>query len=273
MRAEIFHIDAFTRTLFGGNSACVVILHEEIDKERMLMIAAENGVAETAFLLKKGCAECGKEGEEFWGLRWFTPDLEMDLCGHATLASAFVLYECKGVKRVMFDTCEGRIGVDRDYDSDGRPSFLLHFPRRDAKPAKLPDNIFMALNIKPKEVYLSRDYILLYSSAKEIAGININREEFDKINLGPGGVAVTAVGEECDFVSRFFTPQSTILEDPVTGSAHCTLAPFWAERLGRRELFAKQISRRCGELYCTVYDDEVSIKGYATLFSAGTIEL
>lgn len=270
MKAEIFHIDAFTRTLFGGNSACVVLLPHEIEKERMLLIAAENGVAETAFVLKEESSEVGRE---VWRLRWFTPDLEMDLCGHATLASAFVLYELKGINEVVFDTCEGEIVVNRQYDSAGATVYLLHFPRRDACRAVLPENIYRALNIKPKEVYLSRDYILLYSSAKEIADININREEFDKINLGPGGVAVTAVGEECDFVSRFFTPQSTILEDPVTGSAHCTLAPFWAERLGKRELFAKQISRRGGELFCTVSDDEVAISGYATLFSFGIIEL
>lgn len=268
MKAEIFHIDAFTRELFKGNQACVVILPYEIEKERMLKIAAENGVAETAFLL-----DAGKEkGCNHFILRWFTPDIEMDLCGHATLASAFVLYEIKGFDKVSFYTCEGVINVERRYDDNGVPAFMLHFPRRDAKSANLPESILRALNIKPKEVYLSRDFVLVYDTAREIGEIEVNRDVFNEINLDPGGVAVTAKGDDCDFVSRFFTPQATILEDPVTGSAHCTLAPFWAERLGKDELYARQISARGGELYCKVYENEVTITGYAILFYSGILE-
>jgi PhzF family phenazine biosynthesis protein len=251
---------------------------------------------ETAFLLKEEVSanvvpdrsghSVKKSGR--YSLRWFTPDIEMDLCGHATLASAYVVYEILGEKEAIFDTCEGEIKVARcpagcDGGSGGYEfRYILDFPSRPAKPAKLPENIYNALSIKPKEVYLSRDYILLYDDEEQIRNIKIDRAEFDKINLDPGGIAVTSSeiysgkksicggAKDCgdatfDFVSRFFTPQATILEDPVTGSAHCTLVPFWAERLSKNKLHAAQLSERGGELFCEIKNNRVLIGGYAKL--------
>lgn len=245
---------------FLGSPACVVLIDEKLSDKQMLAMAAKNGLPETAFL--------SEEDSGRYSLRWFTPDIEMDLCGHATLASAYIVYEVLGRDRAIFDTCEGEIRADK---SDGK--YILDFPSRPARPAKLPENIYNALSIKPKEVYLSRDYILRYENEDQIRSIEIDRAEFDKINLDPGGIAVTASdifsggvqspgGEVFDFVSRFFTPQATILEDPVTGSAHCTLVPFWAERLGRSKLHAAQLSGRGGELFCELKNGRVLIGGY-----------
>lgn len=312
MKETSYIVNAFVGKSSGflGSPACVVLLHERIPDTQMLAIAAKNGLPETAFLLKEEVTasvvpersghSVKKSGR--YSLRWFTPDIEMDLCGHATLASAYVVYEILGEKEAIFDTCEGEIKVarcpaERGSDSSGGGSgsgsgsggsssgdfmYVLDFPSRPAKPAKLPDNIYNALNIKPKEVYLSRDYLLLYDDEAQIRNIIIDRAEFDKINLDPGGIAVTsseiysgkksicAGVKNCgdatfDFVSRFFTPQATILEDPVTGSAHCTLVPFWAERLSKNKLHAAQLSERGGELFCELKDGRVLIGGYARL--------
>jgi predicted PhzF superfamily epimerase YddE/YHI9 len=143
----------------------------------------------------------------------------------------------------------------------------MSFPIREGVPCVLPEEIFDSLSIKPKEVYKARDYMLVYPSQNEIDGLEINRSVFDEININPGGVIITAPGKDCDFVSRFFTPQATILEDPVTGSAHCTLTPYWAKRLKKRVLRARQISLRGGELECTLDDSFVIIKGKAVTFS------
>lgn len=279
MDHKLYHIDAFTREVFKGNSACVVILAGALCDEVLLKIAAENGVAETAFILHK-------EGR--LTLRWFTPDLEMDLCGHATLAAAYVVFhfmpELIVGDKVTFDTCEGEIEVYREVDCNASNRFCLNFPIREGTKSVLPPQIANSLGRQPAEVYLSRDYHLVYDSPQEILDIEIDRTEFDKINLGTGGVVVSARGprkEEqcygvigaCDFVSRFFTPQATILEDPVTGSAHCTLAPYWAARLNKTELFARQISARGGELVCTMLDGRVMIKGEAVCYLTGIISL
>lgn len=260
----LYHIDAFTSRVFSGNSACVVFLPNELQDSTLLNIAMENAVAESAFILPT---------EQGLNLRWFTPDLEMDLCGHATLAAAYVVfnYYRNYVKdnRLIFNSCEGEITVTKEVDVSGRDLFCLDFPVREGVKAELPKEIAAALNIQPQEVYLSRDYHLVYKNAEEIAKIEINREEFDKINLGQGGVVVSAEGSTPDFVSRFFTPQATILEDPVTGSAHCTLVPYWAKRLGRSELYAKQISKRGGELWCTLEEGRVKIKGEAICYMRG----
>ena len=247
----------------------------------------ENAVAESAFILPT---------EQGLNLRWFTPDLEMDLCGHATLAAAFVIFnfykDYTKNNRVVFNTCEGEIVVNKEIESSGRELFSLDFPIREGVKAELPKEIAAALNIQPQEVYLSRDYHLVYKNAEEIAKLEINREEFDKINLGQGGVVVSAevfgkvikenlcrntsgdgklelVDLAPDFVSRFFTPQATILEDPVTGSAHCTLVPYWAKRLGKCELYARQISKRGGELWCSLKNGRVKIKGEAICYMEG----
>ena len=257
MKLELYQIDAFTDNVFGGNPACVVPLTEWLPDDMLFKIAKENAVPETAFFVDKG---------DKIDLRWFTPDIEMDLCGHATLATAHCLKAILNYPhdKIVFETASGDLTVSIEDDF-----YYLDFPSRMPVAAELPDIIKQSLNIQPKEVYKSRDYLLVYDTEQEIADIKIDRQLFDQINLSPGGVIVTAKGDSCDFVSRFFTPQSTILEDPVTGSAHCSLIPFWANRLGKEELYAKQISDRMGELYCRNKGDRVTIGGKAKTYAVG----
>ncbi|MDB2538995.1 PhzF family phenazine biosynthesis protein [Flavobacteriales bacterium] len=257
MKLPIFQIDAFSDKVFGGNPACVVPLENWLQDEVLLKIAQENAVAETAFFVKK---------ENNFHLRWFTPDIEMDLCGHATLATAHcILSELKlESEKVIFETLSGKLEVSLN---NGR--YLMDLPRRDPIAATLPDEIKNALNIQPKKVLKARDYLLVYENQKEIEDIVVNREVFDQINLNLGGVIVTAKGDHCDFVSRFFTPQATILEDPVTGSAHCTLTPYWSNELLKKRMNAQQISERKGELFCELKKDKVEISGKAVTFSLG----
>ena len=257
MKLPIFQIDAFSEKVFGGNPACVVPLENWLQDELLLKIAQENAVAETAFFVKMG---------KNFHLRWFTPDIEMDLCGHATLATAHcVLTELKlESEKVIFETLSGELEVSLN---NGR--YLMDLPRRDPIVATLPDEIKNALNIQPKKVLKARDYLLVYENQKQIEDIVVKREVFDQINLNPGGVIVTAIGDHCDFVSRFFTPQATILEDPVTGSAHCSLTPYWSEILNKKRMNAQQISERKGELFCGLKKDRVEISGKAVTFSLG----
>ena len=259
MKLEIYQIDAFTNKTFGGNPACVVPLTHWLADDILLKITKENAVAETAFFVDKG---------DKIHLRWFTPDIEMDLCGHATLATAHCL---KSILRypkdkIIFETLSGDLTVLVEDNL-----YHLDFPSRMPVVSQLPETISKALNIPPKEVYKARDYLLVYDTQKEIEEIKINRHMFDKINLNPGGVIVTAKGENCDFVSRFFTPQASILEDPVTGSAHCSLIPFWSSRLKKNELNALQISDRGGTLQCQNKKHRVLISGKAKTYSIGTL--
>jgi len=257
MELEIYQVDSFTEQVFHGNPACVVPLKNWLPDETLLKIARENAVAETAFFIDKG---------DFLHLRWFTPEIEMDLCGHATLATAHCLVAHLNYQknRIIFDTQVGPLKVNVE---DG--VYYMDFPSRMPEPTALPDIIERSLNIKPKEVFKSRDYVLLYESEQDIINIRIDRSIFDLINLDPGGVVVTAAGTDSDFVSRFFTPQSSILEDPVTGSAHCSLIPFWAKRLTKDKLLALQLSERGGKLYCENKPDRVIIAGKARTYSVG----
>ena len=261
MKLPIFQIDAFSDKVFGGNPACVVPLENWLQDEVLLKISKENAVAETAFFVRKG---------KNFHLRWFTPDIEMDLCGHATLATAHcILSELKlESEKVIFETLSGELEVSLN---NGR--YLLDLPRRDPIAATLPDEIKNALNIQPKKVLKARDYLLVYENQKEIEDIVVKREVFDQINLNPGGVIVTAKGDHCDFVSRFFTPQATILEDPVTGSAHCTLTPYWSNKFLKKSMNAQQISERKGELICELKEDRVEISGKAITYFEGYISL
>jgi PhzF family phenazine biosynthesis protein len=259
MKLELYQIDAFTDTIFGGNPACVVPLDKWLPNDILLKITKENAVAETAFFIDKG---------EKIHLRWFTPEIEMDLCGHATLATAHCLKTILNYKndKIIFETLSGDLTVIAENDF-----YYLDFPSRMPIESSLPENISKSLNIQPKEVLKSRDYVLLYDSEEDVKNITINRQFFDEINLGPGGVIVTAKGTNCDFVSRFFTPQASILEDPVTGSAHCSLIPFWANRLHKNELTALQISERIGKLNCTNKENRVIISGQARTYSIGNL--
>ena len=260
MTLDIFHIDSFTETLFQGNPACVIPLEEWLPDDVLLKITKENAVAETAFIINRG---------ESFDLRWFTPDLEMDLCGHATLAAAHAVKTILNYEKdkIYFNTVSGLLTVDVQGDK-----YVLDFPSRPPVESTLPEEIKLSLNIQPEKTYKAeRDYILVYKSEQEIREIIVNQYLLDKINLGQGGVAVTALGDDCDFVSRFFTPQATILEDPVTGSAHCSLVPYWSEVLSKKVLIARQISSRPGTLYCTYAGDRTLISGSAVTYSIGKI--
>ena len=259
MNCILFQVDAFTTTVFSGNSACVVLLEDWIDDSILLKIAQENAVAETAFVVPQ---------DDRFQLRWFTPDIEIDLCGHATLAAGHVVLSHLQSKTniATFDTMSGKLQVERHGSM-----YSMDLPSRPPLSAKLPPSIAKSLSHSPMEVLKGRDYVLVYREESEVANLQINREQFDQINLDPGGVAVTAPGNDCDFVSRFFTPQATILEDPVTGSAHCSLAPFWGNRLGKTELDAKQLSARGGELHCKVQGDRVLLFGNAITYAKGQI--
>jgi PhzF family phenazine biosynthesis protein len=257
MKLDLYQIDAFTNKTFGGNPACVVPLSEWPSNELLLKIAKENAVAETAFFVDKG---------NKIHLRWFTPEIEMDLCGHATLATVHCLKTILNhtSNSIVFETLSGDLTVLVNGDV-----YQLDFPSRMPSTSTLPENILNALNIQPKEVYKSRDYVLVYDSETDIRNITIDRQFFDQINLGVGGVIVTAVGDNCDFVSRFFTPQASILEDAVTGSAHCSLIPFWSERLHKNKLTACQVSERFGTLFCENKEERVLISGQAKTYSIG----
>ncbi len=259
MKLELYQIDAFTDKTFGGNPACVVPLTDWLPDDMLLKITKENAVAETAFFVDKG---------DKIHLRWFTPEIEMDLCGHATLATAHCLKSILNHSndKIVFETLSGDLTVLVENDL-----YHLDFPSRMPVVSELPEIIKKSLNIQPKEVHKSRDYVLVYDTEQEIKNIKVDRQIFDQINLDPGGVVVTAKGENYDFVSRFFTPQASILEDPVTGSAHCSLIPFWSLRLGKNKLNAIQISDRVGKLQCQNKEDRVIISGKAKTYSIGNL--
>jgi len=259
MKLDIYQVDAFTSDIFKGNPACIVPLDKWIPDEILSKIAQENAVAETAFYVKKS---------DKYHLRWFTPEIEMDLCGHATLATAHVIYSILGLKKekIVFETLSGDLIVKiKDH------SYVMNLPSRMPVPKKLPKNIYDSLNIKPLEVYKARDYLLVFSSESDVGNIKINTELFNKKNLGTGGVICTSRSSNHDFVSRVFFPQASILEDPVTGSAHCSLVPFWSNRLGKNELTAKQISMRGGNLKCFNLDNRIEICGDARTYLIGQI--
>jgi PhzF family phenazine biosynthesis protein len=259
MTLNLYQIDAFTDSMFGGNPACVVPLKDWLPDALLLKIARENAVAETAFYVDNG---------DSFHLRWFTPEIEMDLCGHATLATAHCLKTILGYNadRFVFTSRSGDLPV-----TVNNGWYTLDFPSRKPVAAVLPDNILQALSIKPMEVLQARDYVLVYENEEQIRDIQINRPLFDQLNLDPGGVVITAPGTNCDFVSRFFTPQASIFEDPVTGSAHCSLVPYWAEKLGKQEMLALQLSERVGTLVCENKGDRVLIGGQAKTYSTAVL--
>lgn len=254
-------INAFYDYGFNGNPACIFILEKWFDDSILLSIAKQVKLPETAFY-------CPSDSN--LNLRWFTPDIEMDLCGHATLATSFCLKKFLNNKQdsFLFKTKSGEIPVHVNGDL-----FDLELPSRKGIPSSLPDPINNSLNIKPKQIFKSRDYLLIYENQHEIENIKIERSIFDQINLDPGGVIVSAKGDEADFVSRFFTPQATILEDPVTGSAHCTLIPYWSEVLKKNFLTAYQLSPQKGKLICQNLNNTVLIKGKAHFEKSVFIEI
>lgn len=259
MEFKYYQVDAFTDKIFGGNPACVVPLDSWLPDHLLQKIALENAVTETAFFILMG---------DKIQLRWFTPEIEMDLCGHATLATAHVLNQVLNIKAnaYIFSTLSGELVVE---ENGGLYSMAL--PVRIAAPTPLPDQLRTSFSIVPLESYKARDWLLVYDSVESIKNIKVNRAEFDKLNMLTGGVIITAEGTECDFVSRYFCPQASILEDPVTGSSHCTLIPYWSKRLGRTEMTAMQLSERIGILQCTMLQDVVIVAGRAVTYSSGVI--
>ena len=259
VKLEIYQINAFSNQSFQGNPACVVPLKEWLPDHVLLSIAQENAVAETAFYILSN---------QHVQLRWFTPELEMDLCGHASLAAAHCLFRSTEFlgNKIEFHTRSGKLNVTY---TEGL--YHLDLPSRMPQPTSLPGQIQKAISIQPKEVYKSRDYLLLYDCEEQIKSININKVYFDQINLQTGGVIVTSPSDTWDFVSRFFTPQASILEDPVTGSAHCSLIPFWSLRLKKNRLIARQISKRGGTLKCENRKERVIISGTAKTYLKGSI--
>lgn len=261
MRVPIFQVDAFTSRVFCGNPAAVCIVEQWLTDDIMQSIAAENGVAETAFL---------KPVQDGFGIRWFTPEIEMDLCGHATLASAHVVVRHlnPALPSVIFYSKSGTLKVSVDGEM-----FVMDFPARKPGPSEMPQLIADAMKIDPIEILQSRDYVLVFESEEIVRNLQPDQTLLNQINLDPGGICVTSKGDEVDFVSRFFTPQAHIFEDPVTGSAHCSLIPYWSERLNKKSMHALQLSSRGGELMCQNLGERVLISGRAVTYSEGIITL
>jgi PhzF family phenazine biosynthesis protein len=261
MHFSMYRVDAFASNVFSGNPAAVVPLQEWLDDGTMQLIAAENNLSETAFFVPK-------DGE--YHLRWFTPTHEVPLCGHATLASAFIVFTVLEISRasVKFDTLSGVIKV-RKNDGD----FLtMDFPKYPPKSCEAPAALLKGLNRIPQEVLATEsdtNYYAVYASEHEVRSIRPNLSLLEQLH--PYGVVVTAIGDQSDFVSRYFAPGYGIPEDPVTGSIHCALTPFWAKRTGKVKLHARQVSRRGGELRCEELRDRVLISGQAVKYFEGHI--
>ena len=261
MKLPLYWVDAFTAKVFAGNPAAVVPLAEWLPDARMQQIAFENGLAETAFFVRTA------EGR--YHLRWFTPAVEVDLCGHATLASAFVLFTQLGLAgdSVTFDSRSGPLVVTRL--SNGL--LELDFPSRPAQSCVAPAGLVHALGSTPTHVAQARDILCVFAREENVLAL---RPDFAALaQLDAYAVIATAPGSNCDFVSRFFAPRAGINEDPVTGSAHCTLIPYWSARLGKTKLCARQVSARGGELWCELRGDRVGIAGHAVLYLHGEIQL
>lgn len=260
MSLPFYWIDAFTDRVFGGNPAGVVPLASWPEDALMQRIAFENGFAETAFFVPVG--------EARYHLRWFTPTVEIDLCGHATLASGHVLFTQLSFagELVTFDTLSGPLTVRRRPDR----KLEMDFPSRPGKPLRVSPALTRALGVRPQEVAQARDTLCVFATADEVLALE---PDFGAVaRLDTFGVIATAPGKDCDFVSRFFVPKAGINEDPVTGSAHCTLTPYWANRLGKTRLHARQVSARGGELWCELINDRVKIAGHAVLYLKGEIQ-
>lgn len=255
---KYYVVDVFTKERFYGNPAGVCLLDEWLPEERMQSIAFENNLAETAFLVKN---------DGYYDLRWFTPEVEIDLCGHATLGSAYVLmnYVDTGMKRVDFHTKSGVLTVTRNEDL-----YTMDFPSRPASPCKKPELLEEALGVPVLETHMARDLLVLLKDEKTVRELKPDFMKFKEIENAFGFI-VTAKGENCDFVSRFFAPGAGVPEDPVTGSSHTTLIPFWSKRLGKSELLARQLSQRGGTLQCKDMGERVEISGTAVTHLIGEI--
>lgn len=259
MKIRQFQVDAFASRRFEGNPAAVCPLDSWLDDDLMQAIAAENNLSETAFFVPTG---------DYFSLRWFTPLAEVDLCGHATLASAHVLFEHLGYDKpvITFETRSGQLGIERKNDQ-----LQMNFPAIKALPCAVPALLQKAIGLPIEALLVADDYLVVLDGEADLRRLQPDQNLLGQ--LDKRGIIVTARGEEHDFVSRFFAPKLGIPEDPVTGSAHCTLAPYWAEKLNKTRLRARQLSQRGGDIDCEIVVDRVILTGSAVTFMIGEISL
>lgn len=260
MELMLYQVDAFTSKPFAGNPAAVCPVDEWPADHLLQAVAAENNLSETAFV---------GPGEHGLAIRWFTPAAEVDLCGHATLAAARVLFERDAVDgdRVEFESRSGMLAVDRL--PDGR--LEMNFPAYPREQLEVTPGIAQTLGAVPQELWLAKFYMAVFDSEDEVRSVAPDLKRVAQLDTT--GLIVTAPGRDVDFVSRFFAPRLGISEDPVTGSAHCALTPYWAERLGKTELRARQVSKRGGELWCALDGDRVRIAGHAVEVMSGVMRV
>ncbi|OIP99853.1 MAG: isomerase [Zetaproteobacteria bacterium CG2_30_46_52] len=259
MQIQLYQVDAFASHVFEGNPAAVCPLTQWLTDAQMQAIAAENNLSETAFFVPQ---------DDGFSIRWFTPTVEVDLCGHATLAAAFVLFELHGYSNdiIVFYSKSGQLLVSRDDDL-----FVLDFPMHLPRPCEVPQSISAAFKASPMACFKAEDYIVVLESEKDVRDAVPDFEMLKKLDLR--GVTITAASKSYDFVSRFFAPNFGINEDPVTGSSFTQLAPVWMAILGKESLSAKQISKRGGEVWCEVRGNRVLIKGRAVLYMRAEITI
>lgn len=261
MKIPIYQIDTFTKKLFGGNPAAICHLPYWLDDELLQNIAIENNLAETGFFVEK---------EEYYEIRWFMPHAEIDLCGHATLASAYVIFEYINpkLKKIVFSSQSGVLKAKKEENG----SITLDFPSRPPVPVTIPEEIHNALSAEPIEAFAARDLIITLSSEEEVILEKPNLKLLKKLPYLC--IIITSKGSKADFVSRVFDANADILpEDPVTGSAHSSLVPLWAAKLNKTQLKAFQLSKRGGELDCKIKGDRVFMSGYAVPYLIGQIDI
>lgn len=259
MKLKQYQVDAFTDRIFGGNPAAVVPLPSWLDDSLLQAIAEENNLSETAFFVP---------AEKGFQLRWFTPVREVDLCGHATLATAHVIFERLGHSQqiITFETRSGDLFVKQQ-----GALLEMDFPASPPTPCEISEKLVLGLGRRPIEVLAAEDYLAVFDCEATVRAITPDQSALSQLDLR--GVCITAPGNEVDFVSRFFAPRFGIPEDPVTGSAHCELAPYWANKLGKNLLRAKQVSRRGGDITCELKADRVILSGSAVIFMEAEIAI
>ncbi|MCB0743261.1 MAG: PhzF family phenazine biosynthesis protein [Ignavibacteriae bacterium] len=259
MKLKLYQVDAFTKNIFNGNPAAVVPLENWLDDSVMQNIAAENNLAETAFFVLE---------DSGYRIRWFTPTSEVDLCGHATLASSFVLFNILNFteNKIEFNSRSGKLIVTKENEL-----ISLNFPARNPKPIEFDEILIAALGVKPSEILFDKSTICVFENEEIVRKLKPQIKDFLKLNTH--GVIITSQGNDVDFVSRFFAPDVGIDEDPVTGYAHTLLIPYWAKRLNKTKLNALQVSKRGGELFCEYLDERVKISGNAALYLEGEISI
>jgi PhzF family phenazine biosynthesis protein len=260
-RLRLYQVDAFTSQVFGGNPAAVCPLDAWLPEDVLQAIARENNLSETAFVLR--------DELRGWVIRWFTPTQEVDLCGHATLASAYILFTrlAPGLELAQFHSRSGLLTV-KEREGDWME---MDFPARPPEPCPIPEGLAEALGAEPRETLLSRDLVAVFDSEEQVRALNPDMAKLAALDVF--AVVPTAPGVEADFVSRFFGPRVGVPEDPVTGSSHCSLVPYWAQRLGKEQLLAHQVSARGGVLQCEARGERVGIAGQAVLYLEGYISV